>query len=89
MPTACLKICAVQAHFITQDICNKFTEIKFSVGCMVSKPNCLLQCLTTMSLINKIKEIFKVKSLRALPLINIIGKFGPGGSYFEQNHTVV
>ena len=24
------------AHVITQDICNKFIEIKFSLGCMVS-----------------------------------------------------
>ena len=23
------------AYFITQGICNKFTEVKFSVGCMV------------------------------------------------------
>jgi hypothetical protein len=29
----------VCAHIITQDICNKFIEIKFSVGCMVSQPN--------------------------------------------------
>ena len=43
-------------HVITQDICNKFIEIKFSVGCMVSQPNRLLQRSTTMSLINKILE---------------------------------
>ena len=41
------------AHVITQDICNEFIEIKFSVGCMVSQPNHLFQRLTTMSLINK------------------------------------
>ena len=42
------------AHVITQDISNKFIEINFWVGCMVSQPNRLFQCLTTMSLINKI-----------------------------------
>ena len=44
------------AHVITQDICNKFIEIKFSVGSMVLQPNHLLQRLTTMSPINKILE---------------------------------
>ena len=43
------------AYVITQDICNKFIEVNFCVGCMVSEPNHLLQRLTTMSLINKIK----------------------------------
>ena len=42
------------AYVITQDICNKFIEVNFCVGCMVSQPNNLLQRLTTMSLINKI-----------------------------------
>ena len=42
------------AHVIMQDICNKFIEINFCVGCMVSQPNCLQQRLTTMSLINRI-----------------------------------
>ena len=41
------------AHVITLDICNKFIEINFCVGCMVSQPNLLFQRLTTMSLINK------------------------------------
>ena len=41
------------AHVITQDICNKFIEINFCVGCMVSQPNRLFQHWTTMSLINK------------------------------------
>jgi hypothetical protein len=45
------------AHVITQDICNQFIEIKFSVGCKVSQPNYLLQCSTTMSFINKILQI--------------------------------
>ena len=41
------------AYVIVQDICNKFIEVNFCVGCMVSEPNPLLQRLTTMSLINK------------------------------------
>ena len=35
-------------HVITQDICNRFMEINFFVGCMVSQPNCLFQGSTTM-----------------------------------------
>ena len=27
------------AYVITQDICNKFIEVNFCVGCMVSWPN--------------------------------------------------
>ena len=27
------------AYVITQDICNKFIEVNFYVGCMVSSPN--------------------------------------------------
>ena len=42
------------AHVIMQDICNKLIELNFCVGCMVSRPNCLLQDSTTISLINKI-----------------------------------
>ena len=42
------------AYVIVQDICNKSIEVIFCAGCMVSRPNCLLQDLTTMSLINKI-----------------------------------
>ena len=38
----------------TQDIYNKFIEVNFYLGCMVSQPNCLFQHLTTMSLIKKI-----------------------------------
>ena len=45
------------AYVITQDICNKFIEVNFCFGCMVSEPNHLLQRLTTMSLINKIVPI--------------------------------
>ena len=31
------------ACVITQDICNKFIEVNFWVGCMVWRPNCLFQ----------------------------------------------
>ena len=41
------------AYVITRDICNKFIEVKFCVGCMVSQPNHLFLRLTTMSRINK------------------------------------
>ena len=44
------------AYIITQDIWNKFIEVNLWVGSMVSQPNRLLQCLTTMSLINKIER---------------------------------
>ena len=27
------------AYYIPQDICNKFIEVNFCVGCMVSQPN--------------------------------------------------
>ena len=30
-------------YVITQDICNKFIEVNFCVGCMVSQPNRLFQ----------------------------------------------
>ena len=43
------------AYVIMEDICNKFIEVNFSVGCMVLQPNHLLQDLTTMSLIKKIR----------------------------------
>ena len=46
------------AYVITQDICNKFIEVNFCVGCMVSEPNRLLQRSTTMSLISKIITMF-------------------------------
>ena len=42
------------SHVIMQEICNKFIEIHFCVGLMVSQPNHLFQRSTTMSLINKI-----------------------------------
>ena len=29
------------AYVIMQDICNKFIEVNFCVGCTVSQPNCL------------------------------------------------
>ena len=31
------------AYNIPHDICNKFIEVKFFVGCMVSRPNRLFQ----------------------------------------------
>ena len=31
------------AYVIKQDICNKFIEVNFCVGCMVSPPNRLFQ----------------------------------------------
>ena len=31
------------AYVITQDICNKFIEVNFCVGCMVSRPYRLFQ----------------------------------------------
>ena len=43
-------------NVITQDNCNKFIEVNFCVGCMVPQPNRLLQHLTTMSLIIKIRD---------------------------------
>ena len=49
------------AYVITQDICNKFIEVNFCVGCMVSQPNRLLQRSTTMSLINKIMYIIMLQ----------------------------
>ena len=52
--TASMEVKNKYAYVITQDICNKFIEVKFLMGCMVLWPNCLLQDLTTMSLINKI-----------------------------------
>ena len=42
------------AYVTMQDICNKFIEVNFCVGCMDSEPNRLLQRSTTVSLINKI-----------------------------------
>ena len=30
---------SLYAYVITQDICNKFIEVNFFVGCMVSRPN--------------------------------------------------
>ena len=52
--TASMEVKNKYAHVITQDICNKFIEVNFYVGCKVSPPNRLLQDSTTMSLINKI-----------------------------------
>jgi hypothetical protein len=48
------------AYVIKQGICNKFIEVNFFVGCMVSQPNRLLQRSTTMSLINKIELLIKI-----------------------------
>ena len=46
------------AYVTTQGICNKFIEVIFFVGCMVWRPNPLLQHSTTMSLINKMHSNF-------------------------------
>ena len=43
------------AYVITQGICNNFIEVNFFVGCMVWRPNPLLQRSTTMSLSNKMR----------------------------------
>ena len=56
--TASMEVKKKYAYVITQDICNKFIELKFFVGCMVSLPNRLLQDSTTMSIINKIAILF-------------------------------
>ena len=53
------------AHVITQDICNKFIEVNFCVGCMVWWPNRLFQHSTTMSLINNIGLIYTFPPLEA------------------------
>ena len=53
--TASIEVKNKYAYVITQDICDRFIEV-FFVGCIVSWPNRLLQCLTTMSLINKIER---------------------------------
>ena len=52
----------------TQDICNKFLEINFCVGCMVSQPNRLQQRSTTMSLINKMQSKQRQKNPNCLLL---------------------
>ena len=46
--------CASRYDVITQGICNKFIEVNFCVRCMVSQPNRLFQCSTTMFLIIKV-----------------------------------
>ena len=41
-PLTASKTSEVKNHYaydIMQDICNKFIEVKFCVGCMVSQPN--------------------------------------------------
>ena len=48
-----MKVKNKYAYVITQDIYNKFIEVNCFVGCMVSRPNRLLQDSTTMSFINK------------------------------------
>ena len=55
--TASMEVKNKYGYVIMHDICNKFIEVNFFVGCMVSRPNRLLQDSTTMSLINKIYEI--------------------------------
>ena len=37
--TASMEVKNNYAYNIPQDICNKFIEVKFFVGCMVSRPN--------------------------------------------------
>ena len=49
-----IKIKNKRLQVTAQTFLNKFIEMKFSVGCMVSQPNHLLQRLTAMSLINEI-----------------------------------
>ena len=51
-------------HVITQGIGNKFIEVNFFVGCMVSQPNRLLQDSTTMSHINKMYGGIQRKSFQ-------------------------
>ena len=47
------------AYVTTKGICNTFIEVIFYVGCMVWRPNRLLQHSTTMALINKMKLLAK------------------------------
>ena len=54
--TASMEVKNKYAYVITKNICNKFIEVNFFVGCMVSRTNRLLQDSTTMSLINKISD---------------------------------
>ena len=46
--TASMEVKNKYAYVITQDICNKFIEVNFFVGCMVSRPNRLFQDLTSL-----------------------------------------
>ena len=55
--TASMEVKNNYAYVITQGICNKFIDVHFFVGCMVSWPNCLFQNLTTMSLISKVARL--------------------------------
>jgi hypothetical protein len=57
------------AYVITQGICNKFIEVNLCVGCMVSRPNRLLQNSTTMSLINKMILHPVITLLRFMSLV--------------------
>ena len=41
--TASMEVKNKYAYVITQDICNKFIEVIFFVGCIVSRPNRLFQ----------------------------------------------
>ena len=52
------------ANVIRLNICNKFIEVFFFVGCMVSQPNRLLQDSTTMSHINKMYGGIQRKSFQ-------------------------
>ena len=60
--TASMEVKNKYVYVITQDICNKFIEVHFFVGCMVSRPNPLLQDSTIIpwTLINKIAIIQKL-----------------------------
>ena len=50
-------------YVIPQDICNKFIKVNFCVGCMVSQLNRLFQRSTTITLINKMGNIFNSLNL--------------------------
>ena len=58
------------AHVIMQGIYNKFIEVNFCVGCMVS--HCLFQRPTTMSLINKIIKMSITKQFYQLVWLEIL-----------------
>ena len=57
------------AYNILQDICNKFMEVKFFVGCMVSPPNPLLHhCIEHPWIIIEIMRSKKILSNKDVEL---------------------